>query len=255
MDFSAFLSSQGQETAEREPQFLGQMSSQDFLTLRSGGETLPVATGEMLIAEGAQDTSLYILLEGEVEVLVPTEKSWMRVAVLHPGSVIGEMAFLDNLPRSARVIATTPSSALRISREAFQEFARREPTIALIFIWELSRTVSFRMRRVERFDAAEVAREEERKSLAAELHDETMGDMGSMAVELGFMKREAARISPEMEASLDELRERLRATDRRLREIVQGLFPPALTLRGLAVALNSSLTDLASHTIANPYPL
>lgn len=97
MDFSAFLSSQGQETAEREPQFLGQMSSQDFLTLRSGGETLPVATGEMLIAEGAQDTSLYILLEGEVEVLVPTEKSWMRVAVLHPGSVIGG----DGLPRQS----------------------------------------------------------------------------------------------------------------------------------------------------------
>ena len=209
----------------------------------------------MLIAEGAKDTALFILLEGEVEVMVPTERGWMRVATLKQGSVIGEMAFLDDLPRSARVITAAPSSALKITRESFQEMAMREPVIAMAFVWELSRTVTVRLRRVERFDAAEIAREEERKSLAEELHDETMADLGSLAVELAFMKRDAARVSPELEAGLDEIRERLRAADGRLREIVQGIFPPVLSLRGLASALNSHFNDLATRTIDGTHPL
>ena len=254
MDISKFLN-RSEGPSGREPHFLADISSEEFDKLLTGGETLHFDPTDILISEGAQDTSLYILLDGEVDVLAPTQKGWLQVASLTRGSVIGEMTFLDNLPRSARVVAKTPCSALRVTRASFQEFALREPLLAMVFVWELSRTVSVRMRRVERFDAAEVARGEERKSLAAELHDETMGDLGSMAVELAFMKRQAASEAPDLEVALDELRLRLRATDKRLREIVQGIYPPVLALRGLESAVNSYLGEYSARTIDSPYPL
>ena len=255
MDKSALSTSQPANVLGSERPLMDRLSSEDFQKFLTGGEVQSFDQGTLVIAEGAQETSLHILLEGEVDVLVPTPKGWLRVAMLGRGSVIGEMAFLDDLPRSARVVAREPCSALKITRESFQQFATREPIIALALVWELSRTVTTRMRRVERFDAAEVAREEERKTLAAELHDETMADMGSMAVELGFMKRMAAGESAELQEGLDELRVRLKSTDKRLREIVQGIYPPALALRGLASALNSYLGELSIRPITSPYPL
>ena len=231
------------------------LARNDFDKLLSGAEIQRLDKGEILLAEGELDTALYILLEGEVEVLVPTKKGWLRVAVLGEGSVIGEMAFLDDLPRSARVNAVTPCSASRITRESFQEFAQRDPTTALSFIWELSRIVAFRLRDMERLDAAEAAREEERKTLSEELHDETLSDLGSLAVELAFMKRKASSISPDLGSGLDEIRDRLRGIDRRLREIVQGIYPPVLAVRGLELALIAYLNDLSARTIVNPCPL
>ena len=248
MDISKFLSSSSQVSSGQEPPFLGGLPPADFEKIVSGGETRRLDTGEILIAEGGGDNSLYILLDGEMDVLVPQENGWLRVAVLGQRSVIGELAFLDNLPRSARVIARAPSTVLRITRESFQEFAGREPVLSLAFLWELSRAVSLRLRRVERFDAAEVAREQERKSLAEELHDETMADLAATALELALMKRQFSSAGPELVAGLDELRVRLRFIDRRLREIVQGIFPPALTLRGLEPALNSFLPRIHRRT-------
>ncbi len=97
--------------------------------------------------------------------------------------------------------------------------------------------------------------EEERRSLAAELHDDTMADLSSLVVELSLMKRQASATSPELEATLDEIRNRLKVTDQRLREIVQGIYPPVLAVRGLKRALHSWLDDYSSRAIENPYPL
>ena len=91
--------------------------------------------------------------------------------------------------------------------------------------------------------------------LAAELHDDTMSDLSSLAIELAFIKRQASAVSPELESRLEEIHHRLKATDRRLREIVQGLYPPALALQGLAPALTSLCGEYSSRTIENPYPL
>ena len=255
MDISTFLSSRSEVASSQETPFLGALSKADFQKVLSGGETRLLDEGAILVGEGEQDTSLYILLEGEVEVLVPTLNGWIRVAILGERSVIGELAFLDNLPRSAKVTARAPCSVLRITRESFQEFAQREPILALIFVWELSQIVTLRLRRVEQFDAAEVAREQERRSLAEELHDDTMVDLAGFGMELALMKRMTASTLPDLAETMEELRVRLRGTDRRLREIVQGIFPSALTMRGLMPALTSFLSDLSSRTILNPYPL
>ena len=196
MDISKFVSSSSHGSSGQEPRFLEGLPPDDFEKIVSGGEVQRLDAREILISEGGGDRSLYLLMDGEMDVLVPQENGWLRVAVLGAGSVIGEMAFLDNLPRSARVVARAPSTALRMTRESFQEFAVREPVLSLVFLWELSRIVSLRLRRVERFDAAEAAREQERKSLAEELHDETMADLAATVLELALMKRQFLQRRP-----------------------------------------------------------
>ena len=241
--------------AGQEPSLLAQLLSPEFQGLAQSGAAHQLDPGTILVFEGQQTTDLYFLLTGEVEVMAKMGQGWVRVAVLGPGSAIGEMAFLDGLPRSARVIATTTCSVLQITRDSFEEFSQREPNLALVFILELSRIVAFRLRRLEQFDAAETAKENERKALAAELHDQTLSDLGSLAIELGFLGNQASGRSEELKLALDQVRERLRDTDRRLREIVQGIYPPALATMGLVSAVNSFLSELATRPVPSPHPL
>ncbi len=190
-----------------------------------------------------------------MEVMAPMGQDWVRVAVLGPGSAIGEMAFLDGLPRSARVIAATSCSVLQITRDSFQEFSHQEPNLALAFVLELSKIVAFRLRRLEKFDAAETAKEYERKTLAAELHDQTLADLAGLAVELGFLGHQASGYSEELKLAVDQVQIRLQDTARQLREIVQGIYPPALVIMGLVSAVNSFLSDLANRPVPSPHPL
>ena len=255
MEKPAFSFPPSDSSGGREPTLLAELLATRFKGLAEEGQTRNLEPGTPLVTEGQQATDLYILLEGEVEVMAPMNQDWVRVAVLGPGSAIGEMAFVDGLPRSARVIATTACSVLQITRDSFQTFAQREPNLAISFVLELSKTVAFRLRRLEQFDAAEAAKEFERKTLAAELHDQTLAELAGLAVELGFLSHQASAHSQELKLAVDEVRKLLKDADQGLRQIVQGIYPPVLTIMGLVPAVNSFLTDLASRPVPSPHPL
>ena len=101
----------------------------------------------------------------------------------------------------------------------------------------------------------EAAKENERKTLGVELHDQTLADLAGLAVELGFLSHQASARSDELKLAVDEVRKRLRDTDHGLRQIVQGIYPPVLTIMGLVPAVNSFLTDLATRPVPSPHPL
>ena len=109
--------------------------------------------------------------------------------------------------------------------------------------------------RLEQFDTAEASKEYERKALAAELHDQTLAELGSLAVELGFLAREASEHSEDLRTSVDQLRERLKDADQGLRAIVQGIFLPDLTIMGLLPAVNSFLSEISGRPVASGHPL
>ena len=109
-----------------------------------------------------------------------------------------------------------------------QEFSRQEPNLAPVTVLELSKIVAFRLRRPEQLDGLETAKEYERKTLAAELHDQTLMDLGGLAVELGFLGHKTSRYSEELELSVDQMRRRLKDTDGRLRDVVRGFTPRPL---------------------------
>ncbi len=95
-------------------------------------EEVDFSAGATLMEAGAVEDWLFILVEGEVEVVRPDRR--LR---LYAGSVVGEMEVLDARPRSATITAVTPVRAFRLSRDAFDEAVRMRPEIALGVIGEL----------------------------------------------------------------------------------------------------------------------
>ena len=99
--------------------------------------------GDVLLEEGTAGEEVLVLLEGQVTVrLALSEQEQRAVAVRRAGELVGEMALIDELPRSATVTAETVVRALCIPRAAFLEAVGGHAGAAL----ELVRTLSLRLR-------------------------------------------------------------------------------------------------------------
>ncbi len=80
--------------------------------MRAVGSTQKFETGAAIIRSGSVDNTLYILLAGLLKVEFSEQAIHLAV-----GDVVGEMAFLDNHPRTATVRADTNCSLLVLERE------------------------------------------------------------------------------------------------------------------------------------------
>ena len=139
-------SAQNSQTTE----FLADFSEEDLRTLYSAGEAQHFAAGETAVTEGDQDTPVYIVLEGQAGVSVPSEGGLVSVATLLPGSIFGELSFFDHMPRSARVSALTDCTVLKVSEDSFRSLLDRDARVALAFVQELSKVLSLRLRQMNR---------------------------------------------------------------------------------------------------------
>jgi len=111
--------------------------------LASQSEVRRFAAGRALIEEGAPGNEVLVLLEGQVAVrLALSEQEQAAVAIRRAGELVGEMALVDELPRSATVTAEAEVRALCIPRATFLEAIGAHPGAAL----ELLRTLSMRLR-------------------------------------------------------------------------------------------------------------
>ena len=90
--------------------------------------------GEVIFREGSEADRFYIVLEGAVEVW----KDKDLLAVHTAGHLFGEMALIDELPRSATVIAREPSRLAHIDREDFQRIIRENTRIAVSIMRSVS---------------------------------------------------------------------------------------------------------------------
>ncbi len=82
--------------------------------------------GDLIMRQGDSGGSAYIIEEGRVEILIkPPSGSEQSVGTRGPGSIIGEMALVDNAPRTATVKAMENCKLIEISRE---DFSRRLKT-------------------------------------------------------------------------------------------------------------------------------
>ena len=91
----------------------------------------------VLINEGDQGDSLYIVLSGKVKVFASNEAGKEVVIDFHgPGEYVGEMS-LDGAPRSASVMTVEPTACAVVSRAHFREFVLTHPDFALHLIEKL----------------------------------------------------------------------------------------------------------------------
>ncbi len=128
--------------------FLEALAPSDWDRVWSYGSTSDVAAGAMLVDAGAAERTVYLLEAGELDVLVSSADGHAeRLTQMVAGSVFGEQAFLDGLPRSASIRAGTACRVRELSWEGFQSLSAHEPALAQTVLLDLARVVSERLRR------------------------------------------------------------------------------------------------------------
>lgn len=88
-------------------------------------------TGHVLFQQGTSDRTLYFVESGSLSVHFQDEKERLRLAIVGPGSVLGEGAFFSHRSRSATVQATGPCKLWSLTAIRFTELTNRQPAIAL----------------------------------------------------------------------------------------------------------------------------
>ena len=96
------------------------------------------APGELIFEENKEAHHLYIVLQGKVEVFLRAQGHDRALAHLGEKECFGEMAILDNQPRSASVRAEEATTTLKIDRESFNELIMERPQIAFAIFRILS---------------------------------------------------------------------------------------------------------------------
>lgn len=137
---------ESQDTALTEITFLGELSEAEWARILRLVETRQFRAGEDLIRTGEKDDSFYILTNGEVDVVIGSGSSQTTLATITEGSVFGEISFFDREPRSATIRAKSQGSAVRITRENFDNLAAWEPNIARQILLDLGRILAIRLR-------------------------------------------------------------------------------------------------------------
>ncbi|MBU4277499.1 MAG: cyclic nucleotide-binding domain-containing protein [Proteobacteria bacterium] len=122
------------------------MKKRELKNISETAEELLYEPGEMVINEGERDGRLFVLLEGEVEIIKgvgqPGERLLRR---LGPGAYFGEMAVLGDALRTASVRAVGPARMLSLRDFNLRQAMERHPYIAI----ELLQVMSRRMQQME----------------------------------------------------------------------------------------------------------
>lgn len=83
-----------------------------------------IRKGELLFRQGDEGTALYIILQGRIKISVSRRADTVTLAILGQGEFFGEMALLDDLPRSADATALDDSQLYALNRKDFISFLK-----------------------------------------------------------------------------------------------------------------------------------
>ncbi len=163
------------------PEFVG--VPRDVLhRIAAHARLVDVAAGDLLLEEGSPPDAMYVAVEGEFEVTRRVEDRELPIGRLGRGDVLGEMALLEERPRSASARALVDSKVAEIDRDAFTELLDYAP-----FVLAMLKTVSNRNRHSE-------ARLREAEKLAA-LGTMTAGLMHELNNPAAAVRRDAPRLT------------------------------------------------------------
>jgi CRP-like cAMP-binding protein len=102
-------------------------------------ERVQFADRQRFFSQGDASDSAYVILEGRADVLLTTPTGEIKVAELESNALVGEMGILSDTPRSATIMASQPTTALRIDRRVFLELLAQFPQMSLAVMRELAK--------------------------------------------------------------------------------------------------------------------
>jgi CRP-like cAMP-binding protein len=131
----------------REVGLFGALSDEFLDHLVSVLSTTRMQAGEAVFREGDPAREMYVVLDGEIEVLKKSRKGRdTRVAILGPNDCLGEMSIIDMQPRSATARALGPAWLLKISTEEMDALYRHDLKSYTLIVLNIARDLSRRLR-------------------------------------------------------------------------------------------------------------
>ena len=186
-----------------------QLSDGLLAQLARRGDLRTFARGEVLIREGENSDSLFILIAGELKVYTRGDKERELVYnVLRPGEFFGEM-FLDGGPRSASVRAVCTSICVVVGPDEFRRFLREYPEFAETLVLKLIARVRH-------------ATEQLRSVALQDVYERTSALLNELAVDEGNVRSIGPAVTQQ------EIADRIGATremvNHVIRELIRGGF-------------------------------
>ncbi len=126
------------------------MSADELKALAGAGTLLGFRKGEPLCEEGERGTSCFIILKGRAEVGRRTgvDGRYRRLTLLRAGNILGQIALVAEVPRTATVLAGCDLVALELSREVFDQLLQANNPLAMRFQQQIAVTGIQQQRRV-----------------------------------------------------------------------------------------------------------
>jgi CRP/FNR family cyclic AMP-dependent transcriptional regulator len=131
----------GVDLLRRVPLFEG-FQQADLERLAAATRRVSFPRGSIVFQEGDAGDFLLVLTKGRVKVTLLGENGAETIiSFLEPPALLGEIALLDDSPRSATVITLEPTEFLQIARGPFLELIKRDPTLAVRMMVQLARAL------------------------------------------------------------------------------------------------------------------
>jgi CRP-like cAMP-binding protein len=109
-----------------------------------------LAAGEVVFRQGEPGDGMYVVVAGKVRLArAGTDPDAEPLAVLEPGGYFGEMALVDDGPRSADAIAHTTCALAVVDRDDLDQLMFVDKDLAYDLLWTFVRTLSARLRRAD----------------------------------------------------------------------------------------------------------
>jgi CRP-like cAMP-binding protein len=103
--------------------------------LLAQGKEMSYKAGDTIVTEGTTGVGFYLILEGSAEV----RKKEKVLATLYKGQFFGEMSLIDDMPRSADVVALRPTKCWAITSWSFASLMKVHPELAMGMLKEVVR--------------------------------------------------------------------------------------------------------------------
>ena len=162
----------------------------DALLEKVCGETeqIDIPKGTVIIEEGSDSEEMYIVVAGQLVVTKHSGGKEVELARIGPGDVVGEIALLDEAPRTATVSALEDTHAIRVPVSAFEDLLSDSRVVRRMF-----RTVTSRLRGIE-----DTLRHEERMAALGKMAAQLMHELNNPAAAVARSAQELARLQSEL---------------------------------------------------------
>ncbi|HEU4895631.1 MAG TPA: ATP-binding protein, partial [Acidimicrobiia bacterium] len=197
--------------------------------------------GTEIIAEGTDSEEMYVVVEGQLVVTKRSGGKDVELGRIGPGEVVGEIALLDQAPRTATVSAAVDTHVIRVPVSAFEELLTDSRVVRRMF-----RTVTSRLRGIE-----DSLRHEERMAALGKMAAQLMHELNNPAAAVARSTQELARLQAEFEVEASALARLLANAD------VEPPQPPedALSALDRAEAEDELVAFLEANQVADPWDI